>query len=161
MSDPYEAEKRGLRVQIAQLTTLRDAQVPDSAHQRRFQRQINTLTDQLLGWEDNAGQLAAADVAIARAKRRVYIARNAVHDAGRIWSYTAAASGALGGIMLLSSLLWSTPLWVPMAAIVGMLGAVACIVLAMRSRRDALLDLTFTRRKLAEAENARDALIPS
>lgn len=160
MTDRYEPAKQALKHKIAELRELRDAQVPESGNYWRFQRQINDRTAALLGFEDNAGLLAAADAAITQATRRVHLTRNAVHTAGRAWTVAAGAAGVVGGVLLLSSLMFNTPTWVPVTSVVLFVAVVAGLMLGLRARREAMLDWAHARKRLAEARQKREELLP-
>lgn len=157
----YEAEQRRLRSMIAELDGVKTAQRDGSAHQLRYQQRIDDLTDRLALWETNAAALAGADQEIAMWRRRVRLCADAATTAGHGWLIAAGGAGGLGAVLVLTSILATTPLWVSIMGWLLFTAATALLLLAFRAKRERLLDLRHSRGRLADAHAARDALMPS
>ncbi|MGH8876779.1 MAG: hypothetical protein ACRD0P_05455 [Stackebrandtia sp.] len=161
MNARYQAKMRTITDRIHELRLLRDAQTPDSRNYFHFQDQIDQHTIELLGWEDNAGRLAEMDTVIRDANRRLTQAQHRAGTAATGWTRVAGVTGALGALLLVDTLLWEQPIWMPVTAVVLFLAAVASIYRGVEARRHAIADIDTARAELAEAINARADALPT
>lgn len=149
-----------LRRRIGDLAQLRDAQDPDGHRYAHFQQQINTLTDRLLAVEQ-AGPLAEElDGKISAARQAVQTARDEAEDAATFWSRIALVAGSAGALLVLVSLLVTTPWWVWAAGALLILGTVGALFVGTKARQLAAADVDEAIAAVCELENERELLEP-
>ena len=159
-TNPHWNRMQYLKNRIHDRQVLRDAQVQNSAGYRGFQGEINHLTDELLQWERNIGQINRLEATIAGVDRAAQAnQRNALYIAGH-WSRLAVVCGFIGALLLLLSLKWSLSpllLWAG-AALLAVAGGAA--FMSTRKYQLAWNALAQANLELAQLRARRNALIP-
>ncbi|MGH3657840.1 MAG: hypothetical protein ACRDUA_14385, partial [Micromonosporaceae bacterium] len=157
----YQAKMRTITDRIHELRLLRDAQTPESRNHFHFQEEIDRLTVELLGWEDNAGRLAELDIVVRDATRRLTQSQQRAGTAATGWTRLAGVTGALGALLLVDTLLWQQPTWMPITAVTLFVVAVAALQRGVEALRHAVADIDTARAELAEAINGRASALPT
>ncbi len=154
----HDRRQTELKDRICELRLLRDAQEPESQHWFNIQDQINKLTANLLEWENNADLLAGLDRQVRSAETRLRVAQDKAEKPPQPWTLIASSCGGLGAVLLLSYLLWSSAVWMPIT-VVGLFGVAGVAVQrSLAAKQAALKAVAAATEALAAAQRQRVAL---
>ena len=154
----YEERAEALYYQLDRLGRLKDLQVPGSPLHTKFQLQIEELTHLHEQWLEVTPELQKLDAEISAASREVQSIQVSIDD--EPWSRVALASGALGGGLVLLSLVFDFGFLAWAVAVALIVIAVGTAFLSARSRELAREELDEQQQVLNELVERRKQRMP-